>query len=125
MKYIKENILKIKSNSVYFFLLLIFFFNTPSESFAKDGKFDNPLDGTNSLSQFFARIVDALIELGTVVSALGIMYGGFMLVTAQGDEEKIASGRKTITWAMVGTAVLLGAKVLFVVIKGTVTELSK
>ena len=77
-----------------------------------------------SLADFFAAIVDTLIQLGVVVSALGIMYGGFLLVTAQGDEEKVASGRKTITWALVGTAVLLGAKVIFAVIKGTVDQLS-
>ena len=51
------------------------------------------------------------------------MYGGFLLVTAQGDGEKIEQGRKTLTWAMVGTAVLLGAKVIFVIIKGTVDQL--
>jgi len=77
-----------------------------------------------SLAEFFSAIVDTLIQLGVVVSALGIMYGGFLLVSAQGDEEKVANGRKTITWAMVGTAVLLGAKVIFTVIKGTVDQLT-
>jgi hypothetical protein len=83
---------------------------------------DNPIKA-NSLAEFFAAIVDGLIQLGVVVSALGIMYGGFLLVTAAGEEEKISNGRKTITWALVGTAVLLGAKVLFEVIQGTVNQL--
>lgn len=86
------------------------------------GQIDNPI-AANSLQEFFSSIVDGLIQLGVVVSALGIMYGGFLLVTAQGDEEKVANGRKTITWAVVGTAVLLGAKVIFVIIKGTVDQL--
>lgn len=83
---------------------------------------ENPIKAT-SLQEFFSSVVDGLIQLGVVISALGIMYGGFLLVTAQGDGEKIEQGRKTLTWAMVGTAVLLGAKVIFVIIKGTVDQL--
>lgn len=83
----------------------------------------NPIEAT-SLSGFFASIVDGLIQLGVIVSVLGIMYGGFLLVTAAGDEEKVSNGRKTITWAMVGTAVLLGAKVIFKIIEGTVNQLT-
>lgn len=119
----KNKFIDIKSKIIYSFLFLVFVLNV-EDSFAA-GEIRNPLGTTGSLSQFFAKIVDAMIELGTIVSALGIMYGGFMLVSAQGDEEKIAEGRKTITWALVGTAILLGAKVLFVVIKGTVTNLSQ
>lgn len=86
------------------------------------GAIENPIKAT-SLQEFFSSVVDGLIQLGVVISALGIMYGGFLLVTAQGDGEKIEQGRKTLTWAMVGTAVLLGAKVIFVIIKGTVDQL--
>lgn len=117
----KNKFIYIKSKIIYLFLLSIFTFNV--EDVFGSGEIKNPLGKTQSLSQFFSKIVEAMIELGTIVSALGIMYGGFMLVSAQGDEEKIAAGRKTITWAVVGTAVLLGAKVIFAVIKGTVTSL--
>lgn len=86
------------------------------------GTIENPIKAT-SLQTFFSSIVDGLIQLGVVVSALGIMYGGFLLVSAQGDAEKVEHGRKAITWALVGTAVLLGAKVIFVIIKGTVDQL--
>ncbi len=116
--------MKISFNK-YFTIIYGFLLNA-SFAFAQQAddpnKLNSPIAAT-SLQEFFSGIVDVLIQLGVVVSALGIMYGGFLLVTAQGDEEKVANGRKTITWAVVGTAVLLGAKVIFVAIKGTVEQL--
>jgi hypothetical protein len=116
---------KLLSNISISILVSYVFLLNATYSFAVDTvTIENPLEGTNSLSAFFSSIVDVLIQLGVVISALGIMYGGFLLVTALGDEEKVANGRKTITWAVVGTAVLLGAKVIFVAIKGTVEQLN-
>lgn len=89
-------------------------------------KIENPLGpGANSLSAFFDGIVSILIELGTIVSVLGIMYGGFLYVMAQGNEEQLSKAYKTITWALVGTAVLLGARTIMSAVTGTVKDLSK
>ena len=95
-----------------------------SAAFAKNGEIDNPLgNSTNSLSAFFDGIVSVFIELGTIVSVLGIMYGGYLYATAQGDEEKLKTAYKTITWALVGTAVLLGARTIMSAVSDTVTQL--
>ena len=91
----------------------------------KDNKIQNPLGpGTNSLSEFFLGITAILIELGTIVSVLGIMYGGFLYVTANGNEEQLGKAYKTITWALVGTAILLGARTIMFAVQGTVEQLS-
>lgn len=87
------------------------------------GGIPNPLGKTDSLSAFFNGIITVLIELGTIVSVLGIMYGGFLYATAQGDEEKLGKARKTITWALVGTAVLLGARTIMAAVEGTIKQL--
>ncbi len=90
------------------------------------GKIPNPLGpGANSLNSFFDGIVSIVIQLGTIVAALGIMYGGFLYVTAQGNEEQLSKATKTIIWAFVGAAILLGARAIMSAIKGTVTDLSK
>ncbi len=89
-------------------------------------KIDNPLgSSTNSLAAFFDTIVGVAIELGTIVSVLAIMYGGFLYVSAQGNEEQLAKAYKTITWALVGTAVLLGSRTIMAAVSGTVKELGK
>ena len=90
------------------------------------GKIGNPLgDKTSSLAAFFDGIVTVCIELGAIISVLGIMYGGFLYATAQGNEEQLGKAYKTITWALVGTAVLLGARTLMKAVTSTVEELGK
>ena len=51
----------------------------------------------------------------TLIIALSILFalwGGFMLMTAAGEPEKVATGRKWITWAMIGIAVALVARAI-------------
>lgn len=89
-------------------------------------KIPNPLGGnTNSLPAFFDSIISVVLELGTIVSVLAIMYGGFLYVTAQGDEEKLGKAYKTITWALVGTAILLGARTIMYAVTDTVKQLGQ
>jgi Type IV secretion system pilin len=90
-----------------------------------EGRIGNPLKGTDSLASFFDGIVTVCIELGAIISVLGIMYGGFLYATAQGNEEQLGKAYKTITWALVGTAVLLGARTLMKAVTSTVEELGK
>lgn len=92
------------------------------QSVARAAGIDNPLQA-NSLADLFNNIVSVCIELGTILAVLGIMYGGFLYVTAQGNEEKLGQAQKTITWALVGTAVLLGARTIMAAVRGTVEQL--
>lgn len=89
-----------------------------------DSRINNPI-AAESLQGLFQGIVSVFIELGTIVAVLGIMYGGYLYVTAQGNEEKLGQAYKTITWALVGTAVLLGARTIMAAISGTIQELGK
>lgn len=118
----RGNLRKVVIHSTVFIFLTIIF--SRSVLGASYGTIDNPLgDNTSSLSSFFDKIVSVAIELGTIVSVLGIMYGGFQYVSAQGDEEKLGKARNTITWALVGTAVLLGARTIMSVVNDTVKQL--
>lgn len=87
------------------------------------GQLCNPLKA-KSLTQFFDGIIGVAIQLGAVIAGLSIMYGGFLYVTALGDEEKITKAYKTMTWSLVGTAVLLGAHVIMLAIRGTIEQLN-
>jgi hypothetical protein len=86
------------------------------------GTIQNPIKA-KSLADLFNNIVSVAIELGTIIAVLGIMYGGYLYVTAQGNEEKLGAAQKTITWALVGTAVLLGARTIMAAIRSTVEQL--
>jgi hypothetical protein len=118
---------RVIARSVVMVIMLVIYshsvFAEPSGGNA--AKIGNPLGGTNSLASFFDGIVTVAIELGAIISVLGIMYGGFLYATAQGNEEQLGKAYKTITWALVGTAVLLGARTIMKAVTGTVQELGK
>ncbi len=59
------------------------------------------------------EIIGALI--GVVLSFLGIIflclviYGGFLWMTSQGNEEKVLKAKKTLTEATIGLIIILSA----------------
>ncbi|MDD5318287.1 MAG: hypothetical protein PHF79_00485 [Candidatus Pacebacteria bacterium] len=83
----------------------------------------NPLTGSDSLSSFLDQILTVVIDIGAVVIVFFIIYAGFLYVTARGSEEQIKKAHMTLTWTVVGAAVILGAKVISAAISGTVGAL--
>lgn len=111
--------------STFTFLFSIMITESAYAVLGEANKIPNPLGGSaNSLPEFFNAIVGVAIQLGTIVSVLAIMYGGFLYVTAQGNEEQLGKAYKTITWALVGTAILLGSRTIMLAVTGTVADLS-
>ncbi len=119
---------RLKLHIQYSFFIYMF---TPLLSFAGDvdikdatGRItiDNPI-AAKSLPEFFKAMIMAFTQLGTIVAVLAIMYGGFQYATAQGNEEKLAQAQKTVTWALVGTALLIGAQVIMTAVTGTIKKL--
>lgn len=50
------------------------------------------------------------IALGLAI--IFALWGGFLLMTAAGEAEKVATGRKWVMWAIIGVAVALIAKAI-------------
>ena len=92
-----------------------------TSALATDTKIDNPLGTkTASIPAFLKSIITGATEIGAIVGALSIMYGGFLYATAQGDEEKLKKAKTTVTWAIVGMAVLIGATAIIAAVESTV-----
>lgn len=87
-----------------------------------DTGINNPLTYT-SLPQFFAKILQIVVTLGASVVVFFIIFAGFKYVTARGDTSKVEEATKTLTWTVVGAAVLLGAETIQIVITNTVKSL--
>lgn len=87
------------------------------------GGLTNPLNKIETLPQFLNAILDAVVNLGTIILILALVYVGFQFVVAQGNEEKLKSARSALMWTVIGGLVLLGAKSLGLVIQGTVESL--
>lgn len=85
-------------------------------------KFTNPIK-SQSLNSLLVDILDVVVLLGSIVVVIYIILAGFKYVTAQGDEGQIGDAHKALTYAVIGAAVILGAKVIASAINATVNEL--
>jgi len=55
-------------------------------------------------------ITDWIFIIFISLAVIFVLWGGFLLMTAAGNDEKVANGRKWVTWAMIGLIVAFLAK---------------
>ncbi len=75
---------------------------------AANGTIGNPL-GAETFAELFAGIADWVAGIVASVATLMIVIGGFQYMLSGGNEEKVATARKTIQWAVIGLMVVLGS----------------
>lgn len=73
-----------------------------------------------TLQDFIFLLLDILQLILLPVVVVCIVYAGFLMVTAGGDESQISKSKVWIWWALVGVAIILSAKVIATFIAGTV-----
>jgi hypothetical protein len=120
---------KILGNLLAAGLLLL---GTFSFVYAQSGPYyDNPIkitDGNGkaieTIPQFLLLCVDLVFLFGMPIIVIFIIYAGFLFVTAGDNESQISKAKTTITWTLIGAAVLIGAKVIAMAIETTVLNLA-
>lgn len=55
------------------------------------------------------RIIQVGLGLLGIVAFVLIVYGGFMIMTAAGNEEKVETGKNVLLYAVIGLAIILSA----------------
>lgn len=78
---------------------------------------------SNSLTGFLGDILDLVVNIGSVVVVLMVVYVGFLFATAGGKEEQIRRAREALFWTVIGALLLLGAKAIALGIQATVQAL--
>jgi len=73
-----------------------------------------PLGG---LETVFGNLITVVAIIGGFLAFFALIVGGFRYITAQGDPKAIASARSTITWAIVGLALIIIAWLILVFIQ--------
>jgi hypothetical protein len=73
--------------------------------------------GTADLKTTVVNIIQWILGLLGLIAVIMILYGGFVWMTAGGNEEKVASAKKVISAAVIGLIIVLlaWAIVIFVV----------
>src|SRR3989344_3565359 len=79
---------------------------SPSSGSSQPITIPNPL-GVRTFADLIKKITNWLLVLGAPIVTLMSLIGGFQIMTAAGDPEKFITGRKTITYAVVGYGLLL------------------
>ncbi len=71
----------------------------------------NPLGTVKTIPELIGRIVDWLIFIASIaILPFMIIWGAYQLLMAGGNPENVTKGRHTITWAVIGYALLLISK---------------
>ena len=105
----------LKNNFKIFSLLLILIWGLAAIGLplinieAANVQIENPLNA-NTFTELFIGIADWIAGIVALVAALMIVVGGFQYMLSGGNEEKVASARKTIQWSLIGLGVVLASR---------------
>lgn len=80
---------------------------------------ENPLSCSDA-TECVQNLLNGLIYLAAPVVAVMILIGGFQIMAAAGNEERLKSGKNTILYAVLGYAVILLASGVAAVIQDAV-----
>lgn len=81
----------------------------------------NPLNSSN-ITTLLTDLVNIAIPIGAVIAVIMFVYVGFKFIFAQGKPEKIKEAWSWFAWVAIGTAILLGAKVIVTIMESTLTS---
>lgn len=82
----------------------------PTESLElnKEG-YNEALTTSSNLKDFIIRIVNFALTFLGLVAVIIVIYGGFMYITAGGEEDKTQTGKKAIQYATIGLLIVMGS----------------
>ena len=94
---------------------------------AADDKLVNPLCQGLSVDQctlpaIIGRIIKYLMGLLGSVALVMFLYGGFLWLTAAGNETKITKGRETLIWAALGLVLIFASYIIVNFIFGALAK---
>jgi hypothetical protein len=73
---------------------------------------DNPLGEIMTIPELIKKLFDIVLVIAVPLTAIMIIFAGFLLVTSRGDQKKLAMGKKALVAAVIGGAIVLGAWVI-------------
>jgi TRAP-type C4-dicarboxylate transport system permease small subunit len=79
----------------------------------------NPLR-VNTITELLAAILNIVIVLAVPVIVFFIIYAGFLYVTAKGNAQQIEQATRSLTYAIIGGVLVLGAVAIAEIIRNLV-----
>ena len=85
---------------------------------------DNPFSTFDTFPDFISILIDIFAFIATPVVVIYMIYAGYLIVSAGGDEEKLGEGKRAFIWGFVGATIILGATILRDVVATTMEGLA-
>jgi len=82
----------------------------------------NPLQSENLL-EFLNNLLISATNILIPLLVLAIIFSGFKLVIAQGNKTNLEKAKKSLLYTLIGTGIVLGARVIMEIIKTTIESL--
>lgn len=79
----------------------------------------NPIK-VGSIEELLVAILNIIIVIATPIIVLFIIYSGFLYVMAQGNAGKIEEATKSLTYAIIGGVLIIGAVAISTIISNLV-----
>ncbi|MDP2669318.1 MAG: hypothetical protein Q8P07_05860 [bacterium] len=70
--------------------------------------FENPI-AFDSFSGVVLAIANILVAIGVPLAAIFLIYGGFLFVSARGNEQQLKTAKDIFLYTIIGTAIIVGA----------------
>ncbi|GHW02522.1 hypothetical protein AGMMS50249_3080 [candidate division SR1 bacterium] len=77
-----------------------------------DNKITADNNGSSSLLDMIVKAINWVLGLLSIIALVICLYGGFMMVTAAGDDAKFKKGQGILKQAAIGLAVILLARAI-------------
>lgn len=67
---------------------------------------ENPATACTDIKQCIEKFIEYALGLAGVLALAGIVYGGFVYITAAGNQERVESGKNAVTYSIIGLVVI-------------------
>lgn len=67
----------------------------------------NPLEGAcEEIGQCVQNVIAYVLGIAGIIALAGIVYGGFLYLTAAGNQDRVEAGKNALTYSIVGLIVI-------------------
>jgi hypothetical protein len=77
--------------------------------------------GAVSLLQIATNVLNLLLSIVGIISIISLVVGGGMYMTAYGDEKKIETAKKIVTYAIIGITVAMASLIIITQVASVIT----
>lgn len=72
----------------------------------------NPLGTIETIDALAINLIKGALNVLAVIGVAVIVYGGFLYVTSAGSEERVKKAKSVITYAILGTVIVIASRII-------------